>query len=183
MKKNSKTKIARIYSNALYDAAVDNKCVEKVWADVGKLKALIDENKEFADYMTNPLWSDDDKVDVLNKSAKALGLSSDTLNCLQVIVENRRMSELGFILDNFGKLYYAKNNIAEVLVETVKKLSSSQASRLQKTLEKVLGKKVVIDYQISPVILGGLRIRCGSKMVDGSLMSKLNYLENIMKGK
>ena len=44
-----------------------------------KTHLWIDENKEFADYMTNPLWSDDDKVDVLNKSAKALGLSSDAI--------------------------------------------------------------------------------------------------------
>ena len=73
--------------------------------------------------------------------------------------------------------------IMPYFLKTVKKLSSVQSSSLQKTLEKFFGKKVVIDYQIVPSILGGLRIRCGSKMIDGSLMSKLNYLENIMKGK
>ena len=50
-------------------------------------------------------------------------------------------------------------------------------------LEKILGKQVEIDYVLNPKILGGLRVQCGSKMFDDSLASKLNYLENIMKGK
>ena len=47
----------------------------------------------------------------------------------------------------------------------------------------MLGKQVVINYELNPKILGGLRVQCGSKMFDNSLASKLNYLENVMKGK
>ena len=50
-------------------------------------------------------------------------------------------------------------------------------------MESVLKQNVVIDYEINPSILGGLRIQCGSKMFDDCLASKLNYLENTMKGK
>ena len=50
-------------------------------------------------------------------------------------------------------------------------------------MEKILGKQVEIDYVLNPKILGGLRVQCGSKMFDNSLASKLNYLENVMKGK
>ena len=58
-----------------------------------------------------------------------------------------------------------------------------QDAKLKKVIENLLGKKVLIDYVINPKILGGLRVQCGSKMFDNSLINKLNYLENIMKGK
>ena len=65
----------------------------------------------------------------------------------------------------------------------MKKFVNSKESKLSKVLESVLKQNVVIDYEINPSILGGLRIQCGSKMFDDCLASKLNYLENTMKGK
>ena len=62
-------------------------------------------------------------------------------------------------------------------------MSNAQNAKLIKIMEKKLGEKVVVDYVINPSILGGLRVQCDSKMYDNSLVNKLNYLENIMKGK
>ena len=183
LKKVSKIKIANIYANALYEASVDKKAVAKVRDDVVKLQNLVAENKDFACYLENPLWSQKDKKDVLVKTAKLLGLRDETLNCLDVVTENGRISDLKLILSGFEKIYNCKNNVEKVSVETVKKLSAKQDTKLKKVMENILGKEVLIDYVINPKILGGLRVQCGSKMFDNSLISKLNYLENVMKGK
>ena len=121
--------------------------------------------------------------DVLKKTADILGLKKETLNCLKIIVENNRISDLLLILDDFKNVYYKKHGIAEIVVETVKKLTSSQDTKLKKVLEKIASKKVVIEYKINPMLLGGLRVQMGSEMFDDSLAHKLNYLENVMKGK
>ena len=63
MKKKSKTKIARVYSTALYEAAVSENSVEAIWNDVKKLKKLLVENADFTSYMVNPLWTEKDKAD------------------------------------------------------------------------------------------------------------------------
>ena len=183
MKKVSKTKIAHVYATALYEASLESNSVEKVKVDVAKLQELLNENNDFADYLENPLWSQKDKYEVLQKTSKLLSLRSETLNCLDVVVENGRISDLKLILNGFEKIYNCKNNVVKVSVETVKKLSSSQNAKLKKVMENMLGKQVEIDYVLNPKILGGLRVQCGSKMFDNSLASKLNYLENVMKGK
>jgi F-type H+-transporting ATPase subunit delta len=183
LKKVSKTKISHVYATALYEAAVESKSVEKVKNDVSELKKLLDESNDFGTYLENPLWSQNDKNDVLQKTAKMLNLSSETLSCLDVVVENGRVSDLALILSDFEKIYNRKNNVVKVDVETVKKLSVSQNNKLKKVMEKLLGKQVVLNYVINDKILGGLRVQCGSKMYDNSLVNKLNYLENIMKGK
>lgn len=183
MKKVSKTKIAHVYATALYEASLERGIVEKVKDDIVKLQELLSENKEFGDYLENPLWSQNDKREVLQKTAKLLNLNDETLNCLDVVVENGRISDLNLILDDYEKIYNCKNNVMKVSVETVKKLSSAQNNKLKKVMEKIFGKQIVVDYVINPKILGGLRVQCGSKMFDNSLSSKLNYLENVMKGK
>ena len=183
MKKVSKIKIANVYATALYEASVESKSIDKVKDDVVKLQNLLNENDDFGGYLENPLWSQQDKNDVLIKTAKVLGLSKETLNCLDVVVENNRISDLKLILNGFEKIYNQKNGVEKVSVETVKKLSVKQDAKLKKVIENLLGKKVLIDYIINPKILGGLRVQCGSKMFDNSLVNKLNYLENIMKGK
>lgn len=183
MKKSSKTKIARVYSAALYEAAVEKKCVAQVWEDAAKLQNLLKTDAEFEAYLASPLWDEKDKNDVLAKTAKILGLRQETLNCLEIVTANHRVGDLAMILDDFGKIYYLKNNIAEVDVDTVKKLSAAQDNNLKKVLAQIFAKEVVINYNINPSIIGGLRIQYGSKMFDDSLAAKLNYLENVMKGK
>ena len=183
MKKASKTKLSRTYALALYDAAVAGKVLQKVWNDISKLQTLLKEKTSLLDYLSSPLWQEKDKEDVLKKTAKILKLDNETLNCLLIVNQNHRIDDLGFILDDFKRVYYQKNNIVEAVVETVQPLSQVQDKRLKATLKEILSKEVVIDYQINPAVLGGLRIKCGSEMFDDSLNAKLNYLEKLMKGK
>lgn len=183
MKKSSKNKIARIYSTALYEAAEERKCVKKVCGDIAELQKFIAQNQELSGYLISPLWKEKDKVDVVKKTASILRLSPETEACLEIIVENRRVGDLAAILDDFINLYYRRTGVAEVEVEAVQKLSMRQNTRLQKVLEKLLERPVAVKYCINPEVLGGLRVRCGSKMFDDSLSAKLNYLEKIMKGK
>lgn len=183
VKKSSKSKTARVYSTALYEAAKKSKCLEKVRDDVVELRNLFTQNTVLRDYLVSPLWKDEDKFDVLKKSAAVLGLNKETLSCMQIVVENRRSADLSAIWEDFIKLYYERKGVAEVEVETAQKLSVSQNGRLQKVLEKILAAPVVVKYHINPAVLGGLRIRCGSKMFDDTLSAKLNYLEKVMKGK
>ncbi len=183
LKKTSKTKIAAVYSTALFDAAKDAGCLDKVLQDVKKLQVLAAENSDLVKYFSCPLWSEEDKVSVLDKIAKISGIGKETLSCLKVMSENNRMGNLGLMLDEFLELYYKENNIVEINVETVCKLSAAQDKKLQKTLEEFLAKKVVLNYIINPSIMGGLRITYGSQMFDDTLATKINYLEKLMKGK
>ncbi len=182
MKKISKTKIAITYATALYEAALETHAESKVFSDVEKLREVVASDGELVRFMANPMVGDGDKKDVLKQISVKLKWSADTLRCLELISENRRFCDLLPILNEFVHVYYARNNITEVEVDSVKKLSAAQDKKLQSRLEKLLNKKVVISYKIAPELIGGLRIKFGSEMIDDSIVSKLNHLENVMKG-
>lgn len=182
MKKISKAKIAMTYATALWEAASEKKAADKVFAEVLRLRGAVSEDDEFVKYMANPLWSDADKRAALSAAAKKLKLSAETLRCLDIILENRRFGELLPILDEFVHLYYRRSGIAEVEVDSVKKLSAAQDKKLVAMLEKRLKQKVSVAYKICPELIGGLRIRFGSEMFDDTVASKLNRMEIMMKG-
>ncbi len=182
MKKNSKAKIAATYALALYEAAISKKNAEAVFEDVEKLRSIILNEPQIIKYLANPLWNNASKMEALGDIAQKTGLGNETLECLDVIAENRRFAELPLILDEFMHIYYAKNGIAEVKVVSAKKLSAAQSGRLQKKMETRLGRKVLLHNEVDAGILGGLRVMYGSEMIDASLEDKLNRLEIVMKG-
>lgn len=182
LKKDSKTKIASIYSLALYEAAEAKKAVARVHADVLTLLKIVAEDKDFVKYFTNPLWELDSKKSALKEIAARLKVSDETLGCLDVIADNNRFAEFKLILEAFVRLYYERHNVEEVEVQSAKKLSAAQDKKLVSVLEKKIGKKVVVNYVLNPDLLGGLRVSYGSNMIDDSVSGKLNRLEIMMKG-
>ena len=182
MKKDSKTKIASVYAQSLYEAAESKDAVKRVCDDVNVLLKVISEEKDFIKLFSNPLWEADSKKSALRDVAVKLKLSKETLNCLDIVIDNNRCAELKMILENFVHLYYQKQNIAEVEVASVKCLSAAQDKKLVSVLEAKLGKKVVVNYVLNPELLGGLRVKYGSDMIDDSVLGKLNRFEIMMKG-
>ena len=182
MKKISKNKIATTYAEALYQAAAENKSEAKVFDDAVKLNSVLAQDTEMVKFMANPMLANQDKQDVLQEIAHKLQWNKDTLRCLEVIAENRRFSELPLILQEYCHVYYKHKGINEVEVSTVKALNKTQDEKLRQKLAKLLQSEVVVTYKIVPELIGGLRIKFGSEMIDNSLVSKLNRLENIMKG-
>ncbi len=182
MKTESKFKIASRYAEALYKGAEQDGDVRHVMDDMEALRINLAGDAQTVKYLANPLWSVEDKKDALNQVAKKLKLSQETLRCLYLIAERNRFAELGLILDDFCHTYYEKHDIVEVKVETVKPLTKTQDEKLKANLEKMLAKKVLIEYRVNPEILGGLVVSYGSDMIDDSICGKLNRLENLMKG-
>lgn len=183
MKKNSKEKTARIYSSALYEAALSTSKVDAVKKDAEFLLQLCSTDKYAVKKSSSPLLSEEERKSIWQQVVNVAKLDKETEKFLNVLVENQRIGDLDAILHDFMLLYYENNNIAEIKVETVKELSAAQDNRLRDVLKKKIGKDVVIEYIMNPSLLGGLRVQSGSKMFDGSLSYKLNCLENLMKGK
>ena len=180
MKKASKITIAKNYAQALFEAAADKNLLKETFQDCQKLAENL--NISELKVLNNPAWRTQDKKDVVQKIAKALGLSQPVSNFLELMAQNHRLNNLKNTLEQFKHIYYKENNICEINVESVQKLTSEQKKKLQQMLEKKLQQKIVINYNINPEILGGLVVQYGSVRIDDSLSGKLNRLEQIMKG-
>lgn len=182
MNNGSKLKEATLYAVSMYDGAAAIGQQNAMCRNARDLIALLNENIEELKYLNSPMWGFAAKTEILETLAKKLNLCPAMLNTLKILAQKHKFNELPLILQKFVSVYNSKNNIIEVDVETVVELSSDQNKKLQEKLKKLLDKDIIINYQINPQIIGGLLIKYGTWVIDGSVKHKLDSLEQLMKG-
>src|SRR5699024_9533362 len=91
-------------------------------------------------------------------------------NFLKLLVERNRIDVVSAIIDNFYGFYNEANKIAAATVYSVRELSEEEQNKLNK-------ERVLINNIVDPSILGGMRIRVGNTIYDGSISNKLNRLK------
>ncbi|MGC8843432.1 MAG: ATP synthase F1 subunit delta [bacterium] len=103
-------------------------------------------------------------------------MSENVKRFLLLLLRKRRISLLPEVIDELVRLKMEREGICEALVSTVIPLQPSERERLQKILECMVGKKVIMKEEIDPSLIGGLTIEVEGNMIDASLKGFLTRL-------
>lgn len=170
------------YAVALFELALDAKALKAVEADLASLKEMLAESDDLRALVTSPLVSRDDQSKGITQVAEAAKLSDLTVKFLGVLATNRRLGALTTTIRDFEKLVAHHNGEVNAEVVSAIKLTKTQITALTKQLKAAIGRDVAIDAKVDETLLGGLRVKVGSRMVDSSLKTKLDNLAIAMKG-
>ncbi|RYG91964.1 F0F1 ATP synthase subunit delta [Loktanella sp. IMCC34160] len=173
--------IAQRYASAVFDLAKDSKGLKGLESDIDALSAALDGSDDLRALISSPLYSRDEQAGAMAALAKKMKLSGMTGNTLALLASKRRLFVLPQLLATLrDKLAEEKGEVtAEVI--SAKALTKTQSDKLAKTLAAQVGKTVIINTTVDESLIGGLVVKVGSKMIDTSIRSKLNALQNTMK--
>jgi F-type H+-transporting ATPase subunit delta len=101
------------------------------------------------------------------------------MNFLTVVAQHERLDCLRAIQKSSQKLYNQMRNRVDVLVETAAPLSNPLRQSIASRLSQMLGREVVLTAALNPDLLGGLLVRVGDTVYDGSLAGKLKTMEAV----
>ncbi len=176
------TGLAGRYATALFELARDEKQLDSVGASLATLRQTLRDSDDFRELTSSPLISRDQATGAVAATASAMGLDPITTNFLGVLAQNRRLGQLGAVIRTFNML--AANHRGETTAEVTSAhpLTDAQVKALQQNLRTRIGRDVAVDLSVDPTILGGLVVKIGSQMIDGSIRTKLNTLAHAMKG-
>ena len=174
--------LAGRYATALFELARDEKQLEAVGASLSTVRDALRDSDAFRALTTSPLISRDQAVKATGKTAEAMRLDPITSNFLGVLAQNRRLAQLPQVIRAFNQLAAAHRGETTAEVVSAHPLSDDQVSALKKNLRTRIGRDVAVDLNVDPAILGGLVVKIGSQMIDGSIRTKLNTLAQAMKG-
>jgi F-type H+-transporting ATPase subunit delta len=174
--------LAGRYATALFGLARDEKTLEAVGTDLASLSRALAECDDFKALTTSPLTSRDEAIKTVAAVAETMKLDPMTAKFLGVLASNRRLGKLGDIIRAFNLL--AANHRGETRAEVVsaRPLDDGQVEAIRTRLKSRVGRDVSVDLSVDPSILGGLIVKVGSQMIDGSIRTKLNNLASAMKG-
>ena len=167
-----KSQVGRRYSKAIFDIAEEKNQVKEIYELLNSVMVLYRTDKEFKNFIRNPLISNEEKKLVLNE---IFGKDNrDNLNILLYILDKGRINCIKYIVAEYLKIYYRKNRILDVRATFTKELTDEQKKRLIDKLSQKTGKEINLEIKIDKNILGGGVIRIGDKIIDGSIRRELD---------
>ncbi|HEY2178272.1 MAG TPA: F0F1 ATP synthase subunit delta [Caulobacteraceae bacterium] len=178
---NQASDVAARYARALFDLALETRALDAVEADLAALKAMVAESADLRTLIVSPRFGDEDKAAGLKALAERANLSPTTLKFLGLLAANRRTAELRAIAASFAALVAAHRGLVSARVTTAVPLTPAQAKSLASALRTALGADPQVETLVDPAILGGLKVRVGSRLYDASLKSKLDSLKFALK--
>ncbi len=165
---------ARRYAQAVFQIATENKEVDKWRSELGTIAATLTD-PELRPILEDPKIRLHDKASL---TAKCLsGLSQLALNLANLLVSKQALGIVERIAAEFNRMADAHEGIEHATVTTAVDLDDSDRQRLTSHLSTLTGKRVTLETEVDPDIIGGFVARIGDKLLDGSTRARLEALK------
>ena len=168
------TKIAKRYARALFDIASEDQSYND-WLDKLKLISDIGEDKNFAQVLNSTKISLSKKMNVIDEVFKSQ-LNTLQLNFLKLLTKNESFSIIQDIHKQFLDQVEKLNNIIRVSVTSPYKISDDLKDQISNLVNEISGSESVIEERIDSELIGGVVIRLGDTVIDGSIKNKVKQL-------
>ena len=145
------------------------------WAETLEFLRIVAENAEMADLMSNPAVSHEQKLQLMLDIGEDR-LSEEAQNLVRLLVENGRLMVVPQIADLFQKMKNEAAGAIDVDVTSAYVLKPAMQKKLAAALEKKFGRAVNINSVKDPSLIGGIKIRAGDLVIDGSIAGQLSRL-------
>lgn len=167
--------ISRRYASALADVVKSD--YKTVQAELKTFEGIIVESKELTSLFANPSLAHAGKVRVLEGVLEKTKPSKTTANFLRVLLENGRLVNLAEINKAFVDVLSERSGVVSAKITSARELSAKEQKDLETNLEKMVGSKVNLAYEINQEIIGGIVTRIGSTVYDSSIRTQLDNLK------
>ena len=165
------------YARAYADVAVKNKLnPEKTIAEFQQMADVVNSSRELRNVLQNPAVSREQKLKLLDSIIKHIGATRMLRNFLAVLIDHRRIGSIGDLLEQFKRELDRRMGIADAKVSSVRELSSAEKKSLEQELAEITGKTVRATYSQDASLLGGVMVRVGSTIYDGSVHGRLQRM-------
>jgi F-type H+-transporting ATPase subunit delta len=175
--------LAQRYAGALYELADDGKALDAVLADLKSVEAAMAESAELRRVMTSPLLPRKAQEAAVLAVAKAMGVGDLVRRFLGTLARNRRLGGFTAVAAAYRAILADKRGETTAEIVSAVALSDSQKSALEAALAGRAGRKITLDLKVDPRILGGLKVKVGSRLVDASLQGQLKRLHLTLAGR
>lgn len=170
------TGAAKRYAKALFELALEQGLVTETENQLKLIADVVESDAEIRAFLTAPNITLDTKLKVLN-SAFNDKASAIVLNTVSLLLERGREGELPAVLEAYLQVAGGVLRRADAHVASAKPLTEQEIVKLADKFGTLLGKTVRVTNTVNPELLGGITVRIGDTLYDGSLRGKLERLE------
>jgi F-type H+-transporting ATPase subunit delta len=169
--------VSRRYARALVDAIL----AQKIDADIARLQLrsigqAVHDSDDLRRVWESPAVSPVQKRAVLDAIVKQMTVAKPIRNFVAILIDNRRIAMLDDIIRQFENELDAQLGFVEVEISSARTLTPGEKRDLENRIERLTSKKVRPRYALDPQLLGGVSVRVGSTIYDGSVRGQLEKM-------
>jgi F-type H+-transporting ATPase subunit delta len=165
---------ARAFADVVFEAHLNANDVQQQLND---FVAAWRESADLRELFLDPSFPSDQKVAILDKLNARLGMSVQMRNFIAVIIQHDRLYVLDEILAEYRKEVNRRLGISEVQVTTARPLDTNERQGIEQKVAAMTGTQVQATYHEDKSLLGGVVVRVGSTVYDGSVKGRLDQLK------
>ncbi|MBK5252305.1 MAG: F0F1 ATP synthase subunit delta [Peptostreptococcaceae bacterium] len=168
--------VAATYSEALFDVAVEVDKIDLFMEDLNGVVDSFDEYPEFFELFKTPQISIEEKKDIIENVFSGK-INQEVLNFLKIVIDKQRGKEIAAITKAYEARVYKHKGIEKATIVSAVPLSDENMKLITEKLETLTGKIIEMTGKIDKTILGGVTVRIGDRVLDGSLKSRLENVK------
>jgi F-type H+-transporting ATPase subunit delta len=168
------TTIARPYAEAVFARARESGQID-AWDDALSTLSAIAGNADMAEQISNPNVARERLCEAILGIAGD-GLPTEARNLVKVLAESGRLAALPEIASLFEDFKTKQEGVRQVHIRSAFDLTDTEQRELAAALKKRLGAEVDMTVEKDPELIGGIEIRAGDLVIDGSVRGKLRKL-------
>jgi F-type H+-transporting ATPase subunit delta len=175
--------LARRYARALLDIGKEEGQLRRVLTETEEFSKILDGSVELREAMESAHVGRQAKQATLDSLFSGAKFLPTTVSFLSLLVDKGRMNVLPAILSELRRMVEEHEGIERVEVTVPLPLSAPQKDHLRTVLERSTGKKILLEESVDPAVLGGIVVRVGSTVYDGSVRTQIQQIrQNLQKG-
>jgi|SRR5690625_3422960 len=172
----SEAVVAKRYADALFQLGNEKAVLDQYVEEFRTVKEVFEANTNLITFLKHPRVHNAKKKQFLDEVFQ--GLSADVVNTMNVLVERQRSEIMPSIIDHFIQLVNDAKGIAVATVYSVRELNEAEQKELESAFAKHFNKNALhFENKVDPSILGGVKIRLGNTIYDGTVSGKLRRIE------
>ena len=176
----SKSTVANRYAQALFELAQQHGEVETVEGALRVVRQVFQDNPDFSLLLQSPRLTKTQKKQLFKQSF--IGLSPLVINVVSMLIDRRRDNEVVAMADEYIELALSARGVAVADVFSATRLSDADKASLSLAFAAQVGKQSLqINNIVDSSLLGGIKLRIGNRIFDGTVRSKLQRLERELK--
>lgn len=168
--------VAKRYAQAIFELGVESSSVAALTDEVKQMAHVYEASPELRSVLENPLVSEAERQGVIDELASRMGLSATGKNTLGLLAQRRRIAALPAISKELARLADERAGVLRGTVTSAGPLSEAYFQKLQREVERMTGKKVLLERLQDPELIAGLVVKIGDRIIDGSARARLDQM-------
>lgn len=170
---------AKRYAKALYDASKEQGIVDQAVSEMREVSSVFSD-PELLLVLTHPNIDASAKTKLI-RSAFEGKVSVIVLHSLLLLMERKRAELIPAVYEQFARIADESSGRAEAVVHSPKELTAQEAAAIEAKFTAITGKTIHVTNFVDASLLGGVKVRIGDKLYDGSLSGKLKRLDKVLQ--